>query len=236
MIPRADADVRVYPRAMRPLLHSLVAASFVAACSSAPTEPVGSSSGTSTAGTEAPQDAAREPAGGEPMDTSTVRAPRATLDPQRLEICSPDAALLAGAPEVEVRLQPTLGGCALRRPAAQAEGEPAMLALDVIGGPTRVGEFVTCEAGQTPSVDFTTTSYATFTSTHRVSEDWNVVFAVDDGERVHVGVRLGRNCEPASATTAPDVRAFEIAGRARSIVVHRCEPRSEPRAPAPVCP
>jgi len=218
---------------MRQTFHSLAAASFfVAACSSTPSTETNESS-TGTSGTES---SATATGTGGASSTTAAAAPRATLAPERLAACTPEAAMVAGSPDVNVRIAPTLGGCRVRAPAPQAAGEPNALELNVLGGPTRVGEVVECAPGQTPDVDFDSNSYATFTSVHRISEDWRVVFAVDDGERVHVGIRLGRNCQPATSTTAPDAEAFEIAGRARSIVVHRCEPRSEPPQAPPVCP
>lgn len=221
---------------MRSPLRSLAAASiFVVACSSSSTSDstAAESSGTETSATTG---ASSDPASTGASSSVPARAPRATLDPERLASCTPEAALAAGGPDVAVTIAPTLGGCRVRAPAPQPTGEPNALELNVLGGPTRVAEVVDCAPGQTPAVDFETHSYATFTSTHRVSEDWRVVFAVDDGERVHVGIRLGRNCQAATATTAPDAQAFEIAGRARSIVVHRCEPRSDPPSAPPTCP
>lgn len=206
------------------------------ACSSDPaTDATTTTSGTETSassdGTSATDSSATASSESQP-----ARPMRATLAPERLPTCTAEAALLAGAPEVDVSIAPTLGGCPLRAPAASAAGEPNMLELNVLGGPSRVAEVVSCPGSQTASVDFENHSYATFTSVHRTSEDWEVVFAVDDGERIHVGIRLERNCQPATAATAPDARAFDVTGRARSIVVHRCEPRSEPPPTPPVCP
>lgn len=221
---------------MRSPLRSLAAASLlVAACSSTATN---ESTSAATSGTEptGATNGSSEGASAGYASATPPPMPRASLDPERLASCTPEAALAAGGPDVAVTIAPTLGGCRVRAPTPQTPGEPNALELNVLGGPTRVGEVVDCAPGQTPDVDFETHSYATFTSTHRVSEDWRVVFAVDDGERIHVGLRLGRNCQAPTATTAPDALAFEIEGRARSIVVHRCEPRSEPPSPPPVCP
>lgn len=204
-----------------------VASSLLAACGASSTsEPVAASAGAETASaTSTEASTSTLPNSAESATAATPAArPRATLSPTRLDTCTPEGASIANAQPVTVTVGNALGGCPLRTPNVDPAAEPRALELNLLGGPQRVAEVVSCAEGATPSVDFARHSYATFQTTHLSSEHWELAFAVDDGERVHVGLMPVRLCQGAQPSTVVDLTGLDIAVPGRPLTVHRCNP------------
>lgn len=208
----------------------VVAPFFLAACSAAPSStPTPSSTGAESAPNSTGAESASSPSTPAPeaapvAPSATPTRARATLAPTRLDTCTPEGAGVANARPVATTVGHSLGGCVLRTPTVDPAAEPRALELNLLGGPSRAAEVVSCADGSAPSVDFATHSYATFQSSHYSSEHWQLAFAVDDGERVHVALMPVRVCQGVAPSSVVDLTAIDIASPGRSITVHRCNP------------
>lgn len=76
-------------------------------------------------------------------------------------------------------------------------------------------------------------SYFTLRHVHYASDTWEVVFAEDDGARVHVGLRLRRACQGTPPQTIQATTLMSLPGRERTLTVHFCERDPRPCPPVP---
>lgn len=212
---------------IHPRFFALVCLLLAACGGGSPSEPVAASAGAETASATSAESTPTTTLGAAENATGAatpVARPRATLSPTRLDTCTPEGASIANAQPVTVTVGNALGGCPLRTPNVDPAAEPRALELNLLGGPQRVAEVVSCAEGATPSVDFARHSYATFQTTHLSSEHWELAFAVDDGERVHIGLMPVRLCQGAQPSTVVDLTGLDIAVPGRPLTVHRCNP------------
>jgi hypothetical protein len=129
-----------------------------------------------------------------------------------------------------------LGGCGFRDARATVPpmmGLSASPRLDRLEGAEGVEAAAACPPGRTPDVSPLTTTYFELTDIHRSSERWEVVFAVDDGERVHLGMRLVRACQGVAPYERASFMALAVEGRDRPVTLHTCAMRVPPCGPVP---
>lgn len=195
--------------------------SSVGETTAAPDQPVGAAEASVTSGAATPA-----PVG------DSGGASRSFLARGRLASCTQEAAGVPAARPIAVMADTAFGGCGLRPPSADSL-TPGTYELSVLGGPSRLAEATICTAGSTPQVDFGAYTYATFLSVHPSDERWELVFAADAGDRVHIGLRTVRICQGVGPTQVRDALGLVIPGRGRSITVHRCEPEPVRCPPLP---
>lgn len=211
---------------MRNTPRLLLASLLLAACggtdsSGTPSGGTQTSGGTSTATTSTTTTSTTTT-----TTSTTTSAPadtqRAQLAREMLETCTPEGAGILGGTPVEIRVTNTLGGCGFRAPAAAPTERT--LDFDVFSETAYVREHLACDGGREPAFDFAHTSYGRFASAHASNERFVVAWSVDDGNRVHVGMRLERGCERAGEGLVADAQGIEVPGRDRPVTLHRCTP------------
>jgi hypothetical protein len=160
---------------------------------------------------------------------ATAGSRRAQIAREVIETCTPEGAgvmINTNVRPVEARIAPTLGGCGFRTPAA-APTERA-IEFDVFSEASYVAEHLVCPPNRSPAFQFTETTYARFSTVHASNDHWEIAFAVNDGQRVHVGVRLRRQCQGVAPTTGLDSQGIEVPGRDLALTLHRCAPIRTP--------
>ncbi len=152
-------------------------------------------------------------------------APRAHVAEGELPRCEPPTSLGAAAPVAVRATEHMLGGCGVRE-AHEAPGPPgyggsSAPTLEALADLAAVRAAVDCPPEREPDVD-EDASYFVLRDVHRSSDRWEVVFAVDDGERVHAGLRLARTCQGVVPTEHEIPTVLEVGATGRALTVHRC--------------
>lgn len=207
---------------------------LVAACggssSSQPATQSGAETTTTSTTTQTQTTSTTTTTGGE-ADAPLERRRRAQIFPEVLETCTPEGAEISNARPIEARIDDSLGGCSFRTVGTGTTMNT--FEFDVFSQTSVVADRLICPAGRSPTFDFQTTTYGTFSSSHRSNDHWELVFAVNDGDRVHVGVRLTRTCGGAAPTEQVDAQGLEIPGENRAVTLYRCAPVRTPCPPVP---
>nr|PZN23592.1 MAG: hypothetical protein DIU78_13635 [Pseudomonadota bacterium] len=179
---------------------------------------------------------------------STQSATPAVLAPGTLTPCSAKALDAKGATAISVSVMSHLEGCPFRVvqssrlvghhvlsdtkvPLFQVftEREPLVRELECGARPTFGGK----SPFRGPRIDTDQNTYAVFYDVIRSSEQHELVFAVDDGHSVHLGVQVSRVCQGVAPHDVMTSTVFVVPGPGRSVVLHRCAPRIPSCGPIP---
>lgn len=168
--------------------------------------------------------------------TSSTTAPRrrrATIAPERLQNCTPEGASLTNVTPVRATFGDMLGGCGFTTDQTVQQAQPNEILFDVFSEVAPVANLLVCSSGHAAQLDFRNHTYGTLSTVHSTIDRWEVVFAVDDGERVHLGARLVHGCSGVAPGTARMVQSLDIEGGERAVTLYRCAPQANTCPPLP---
>lgn len=163
---------------------------------------------------------------------AAATSPQVAIGPALLQRCAPDEVTPRPTSPATLQLDPPVGGCWLTNGfGAPPSPRPATEVL-AVADEAALGALMSCPPGGRAQAA-PNTSYFTLADVHRSADTWEVAFAVDDGQRVHAGLRLRRACQGVAPREVLATTLMALAGGGRALTVHRCEPDPTPCPPVP---
>jgi hypothetical protein len=169
--------------------------------------------------------------------TDAREAPRSGADAVLAEgtliPCHPSGLGLESASPLDFDLAYQLAGCTLRRALHRRPQPVGLPHPETTLERVESAEEARCPSGHGPEIDLDADTYLILTDVHRSSDNWEAAFAVDDGERAHVAVRLRRTCQGVPPQDVLSYAVLRVSGAERPVTVHRCEPVHPPCGEVP---
>ncbi|HLV65104.1 MAG TPA: hypothetical protein VKY73_04805 [Polyangiaceae bacterium] len=171
--------------------------------------------------------------------TRPRKAARAVLARETLAQCSPKALKAKNLEPIQVTTTSHLGGCPLRivnssrSVGGHVLSDTRVPLFQVFTERERLLAQLACGPQRKPTIDTDQNTYAVFYDVIRSSEDHAVVFSVDDGESVHVGLQVRRVCQGMAPYDVMTSTVIVIPGPHRNVTLHRCAPRIPSCGPVP---